>query len=93
MPSTPQELYAAARVAGPDTHTRSKPSGKPMAKIQLFGLSALWLHFADEMDLRRLAKLHVRIRLKERALNDLKEERRQIMRKCTRRMQRARAKV
>ncbi|MBY6138552.1 hypothetical protein KUV26_03810 [Leisingera daeponensis] len=82
----------AARVAGTDTQTGSKEVRKPLAKVELFGLRALWLHFADEMDLRRLAKLHVRIRVKERALHDLKEERRQIMRKCTRRMQRAQAK-
>lgn len=79
----------AARVADPDTQTGSKEARKPLAKVELFGLRALWLHFADEMDLRRLAKLHVRIRVKERALHDLKEERRKIMRKCTRRMQRA----
>ncbi|KIC30072.1 hypothetical protein [Leisingera sp. ANG-M6] len=83
---------AAARVAGTDTQNGSKKARKPLAKVELFGLKALWLHFADEMDLRRLAKLHVRIRVKERALHDLKEERRQIMRKCTRRMQRAQRK-
>lgn len=82
-----------ARVAEPDTHTVQKLTRKALAKVELFGLRALWLHFADEMDLRRLAKLHVRIRVKERALHDLKEERRQIMRKCTRRMQRARTKI
>lgn len=61
-------------------------------KIELFGLRALWLHFADELDLRRLAKLHMRIQLRELALHDLKEERRQIMRRCTRRMRRAQGK-
>ncbi|WP_435659728.1 hypothetical protein [Leisingera caerulea] len=81
-----------ARVAGTDTQEGSKEARKPLAKVELFGLRALWLHFADEMDLRRLAKLHVRIRVKERALHDLKDERRQIMRKCTRRMQRAQGK-
>lgn len=65
---------------------------KPQRKVELFGLRALWLHFADECDLRRLAKLHIRIRIKERALHDLKEERRLIMRRCTRRMQRAKSK-
>lgn len=83
----------AARVAGTDTRNGSKKARKPLAKVELFGLRALWLHFADEIDLRRLAKLHVRIRVKERALHDLKEERRQIMRKCTRRMQRAQGKT
>lgn len=82
----------ADRVADPDTQAGSIGARKPLAKVKLFGLRALWLHFADEMDLNRLAKLHVRIRLKERALHDLKEERRQIMRRCTRRMQRAQGK-
>lgn len=86
MPTTTD---TAARVTDPDTQAGSIGPRKPREKVKLFGLRALWLHFADEIDLSRLAKLHVRIRLKERALHDLKEERRQIMRRCTRRMQRA----
>jgi len=56
---------------------------------KLFGLKAAWLRFAKERELARLAKLHVRIELKERALKDLRAERTMIMNRCIRRMRRA----
>ncbi|MDO6755400.1 hypothetical protein Q4598_04090 [Phaeobacter inhibens] len=82
---------APTRVPVTGTQAAPKQTGKSLKKIEIFGLRALWLHFADEMDLRRLAILHLRIRRKEHALHVLKEEQRQIRRKCTRRMQRARS--
>lgn len=54
-----------------------------------FGLKAAWLRFAEERELARLAKLHVRIERKERALRDLRAERTTIMNRCIRRMRRA----
>lgn len=54
-----------------------------------FGLRAAWLRFANEMELRRLAKLHTRIERRKRALRDLEGERRKIMMRCVRRMRRA----
>lgn len=56
---------------------------------KLFGLKAAWLRFANERELARLAKLHVRIERKERALQDLRTERKVIMNRCIRRMRRA----
>lgn len=55
----------------------------------LFGLGAAWLHYADDSDLARLAKLHVRIMRKERALREMRKERNTIMNRCIRRMRRA----
>lgn len=54
-----------------------------------FGLRAAWLRFADEVELRRLAKLHVRIEVRKRAVDALVAERQQIMNRCIRRMRRA----
>jgi len=42
------------------------------------------------MELRRLAKLHVRIEMKKRALQAATHERQRIMNRCIRRMRRAR---
>ena len=58
-------------------------------KADLFGLHAAWLHFANAMEVRRLAKLHVRIERKKAALKVLTEERKTIMNRCIRRMRRA----
>lgn len=60
---------------------------KPRKK--LFGIGAAWLRFATEIELRRLAKLHVRIERKKRALADIRAERDVIARRCEKRMQRA----
>lgn len=66
-------------------HNRG-PSAAP------FGLHAAWLRWADEMELRRLAKQHVRIERRKAELRDLVCERRHIMHKCIRRMRRAQGK-
>jgi hypothetical protein len=55
---------------------------------KLFGLKAAWLKFADGRELKRLAKLHVRIERREQALADLRAERTKIMNRCIRRMRR-----
>ena len=54
-----------------------------------FGLRAAWLHFANKIEIRRLAKLHMRIERKKAALAVLVGERQTIMRRCIRRMRRA----
>ncbi|NRB17706.1 MAG: hypothetical protein HRU33_09120 [Rhodobacteraceae bacterium] len=59
------------------------------ANAEPFGLRAPWLHFADHMEIRRLAKLHMRIERKKAALAELVGERHTIMRRCIRRMRRA----
>jgi hypothetical protein len=51
-------------------------------------LRAAWLAFANEMELRRLAKLERRIERKKQALQVLVGERQLIMRRCIRRMRR-----
>ncbi|WP_154667857.1 hypothetical protein [Leisingera caerulea] len=61
-------------------------------KTEPFGLRAMWLHFANELEMRRLAKVHKRIEQKKRALADLTEERTKIMNRCIRRMRRAQGK-
>lgn len=57
-----------------------------------FGLRAAWLHFANELELRRLAKLHLRIEHRKRGLDDLITERQKIMNRCIRRMRRTKGK-
>jgi len=54
-----------------------------------FGLQSTWLHFANELEVRRLAKLHMRIERKKASLNELVGQRQTIMRRCIRRMRRA----
>ena len=56
----------------------------------VFGLHAKWLKFANERQLRRLAKLHVRIERRLQAVEQMREERNAIMMVCVRRMRRAR---
>lgn len=58
----------------------------------LFGLYAAWLRYADQRELRRLAKLHIRIERKKTALRDLTAERQRIMNRCIRRMRRSKGK-
>jgi hypothetical protein len=65
-------------------------NGGPDAPI--FGLRAAWLRFATELELRRLARLHLRIERKQRALQDLRGERKLIMNRCIRRMRRSNGK-
>lgn len=57
--------------------------------MEPFGLRARWLRFAQDVELRRLARLHIRITRRERALADLRAERTTIMMRCIRRMRRA----
>jgi hypothetical protein len=54
-----------------------------------FGLTAAWLRFANGLEVKRLAKLHVRIKRKEQALADLRKQRTKIMNRCIRRMRRS----
>lgn len=61
-------------------------NGRP--ETPLFGLYAAWLCFADELELRRLAKLHIRIEKKKAAMKELVGERQRIMNRCIRRMRR-----
>ena len=67
--------------------SRQIPVSKPP---KLFGIGAAWLRFAKEIELKRLAVLHVRIERKKRALKDLRAERDVIARRCEKRMQRER---
>jgi hypothetical protein len=71
--------------------TVQKPTGmghnRP-PKPKLFGLKAAWLKYASGRELKRLAKLHVRIERREQALVDLRAERSKIMNRCIRRMRR-----
>jgi len=67
-------------------------SEQPTEKAEPFGLRVAWLHFANEMELRRLAKLHVRIERRKRGLDDLVGERQRIMNRCIRRMRRSNGK-
>lgn len=62
----------------------------PQHRVKPFGIGAAWLRFAKEVELRRLAVLHVRIERKKRALSDLRSERDVIAKRCEKRMQRAR---
>lgn len=74
----------------PCTVTATTPtSPQSKRRNQPFGLKAMWLHFAQEAELRRLAKLHVRIELKKANLSDLISERQTIMNRCIRRMRRS----
>lgn len=77
--------------ATPTTHAVSgigHNSDQPSEKIEPFGIRAAWLHFANELELRRLAKLHGRIKRRKQSLDDLIAERQLIMNRCIRRMRR-----
>jgi hypothetical protein len=63
-------------------------NGPPKPRSKLFGLKAAWVKYANKSELKRLAKLHVRMELKEQALADLREERTRIMNCCIKRMRR-----
>jgi len=58
--------------------------------IKPFQCGAPWTAFAKDCELRRLARLQARIDRKQRALAELKTNRRQIMVRCVRRMRRER---
>jgi|GEM_PF-2532923 len=57
-----------------------------------FGLRAAWLHFANMIELRRLAQLHGRINRRKQSLDELVTERQRIMNRCIRRMRRQQGK-
>ena len=57
--------------------------------IEPFGLHAAWLRFATEIELRALAKIHLRIERRRLGISYLVTERRLIMNRCIRRMRRA----
>ncbi|UOA14501.1 hypothetical protein [Sulfitobacter dubius] len=58
--------------------------------IKPFQCGAPWTEFASDIELRRLARLQARIERKQKALSELKSDRRQIMVRCVRRMRRER---
>ena len=60
--------------------------------VEPFGLRDAWLRFASEVELRRLALLHLRIERRKRGLDGLVAERKRIMNRCIRRMRRAEGK-
>lgn len=77
---------AATREPPPIGHNNGPPSAP------LFGLHAAWLRYANARELKRLAKLHVRIERKKAALQELVQERQRIMHRSIRRMRRANGK-
>lgn len=68
-------------VAAPATQIASKA-------VEIFGIRAAWLHFANTLEVRRLAKLHGRIIRRKASLDELLTERQLIMNRCIRRMPR-----
>ena len=75
------------RVAAPAAQPAMGHNGGPA--MEPFGLRAAWLRLATELELRRLAKLHLRIERRQQSLNEMIAERRLIMNRCIRRMRRA----
>ncbi len=70
----------------------TQPDEEPARRAAIsepFGLRAAWLHFTTELELRRLAVLHMRIERRKRGMADLVAERQRIMNRCIRRMRRA----
>lgn len=57
--------------------------------VEPFGLRAAWLRFASEVELRQLAKIHLRIERRRLGIAWLVRERQRIMNRCIRRMRRA----
>lgn len=78
--------------AAPTTQSRAGVGHNGGPVLEPFGLRAAWLRFATNMELRRLAKLHLRIERRKRGLDDLVAERKLIMNRCIRRMRRANGK-
>lgn len=58
-------------------------------ELQPFQCGAPWTAFANDIELRRLARLQARIKRRERALAEMKSERGTIMARCIRRMRRS----
>jgi hypothetical protein len=61
-------------------------------QIEPFGLRAAWLHFANMVEVRRLAQLHGRITRRKQSLDEMIAERQRIMNRCIRRMRRQQGK-
>ncbi|MBU2867844.1 hypothetical protein [Pacificibacter marinus] len=78
---------ARACTAAPTTQ-QPPNSTKNSARSEPFGLRSAWLHFANEIEIRHLAKLHGRINRRKQSLDDLISERQLIMNRCIRRMRR-----
>ncbi|MBB3995916.1 hypothetical protein GGR95_003582 [Sulfitobacter undariae] len=83
-----ETLYSNTRYTPPATESPKQTPPKP----DLFGIQAAWLHFANEIEVRRLAKLHMRMERRKRGLDDLISERQRIMNRCIRRMRRSNGK-
>lgn len=83
---------AENRVAAPAAQAPAGIGHNGGPRVEPFGLRAAWLKFANELELRRLAKLHMRIERRKRGIEDLVAERRLIMNRCIRRMRRAEGK-
>ena len=80
------------RTAAPATQSRAGVGHNGGPALEPFGLRAAWLRFATHLELRRLAKLHLRIERRKRGLDGLVAERKLIMNRCIRRMRRANGK-
>lgn len=65
------------------------PKDTPASKKKPLGLGAAWVKFANQRELKKLAKLHARIERKEQSLRDLRKDRSTIMTRCIRRMRRS----
>lgn len=83
---TQQPVAGIGHNRGPNIPAPASKGGK--MKTELFGLHAAWLRFAEEVELRRLAVLHVRIERKKAAMAAMVSERQKIMNRCIRRMRR-----
>lgn len=77
MPRTAREWFKAI---GPRVSEAIKP----------FQCGAPWTAFANDIELRRLARIQARIERKKIGMAELTAERGQIMRRCVRRMRRHR---
>lgn len=97
----PVELYDAELTCVVDAATQRKVgighNGGPSTTLESrlrepSGLRAAWLRFANEVELMRLAVIHLRIEHKKATMADLVGERQRIMNRCTRRMRRAEGK-
>jgi hypothetical protein len=77
----------------PDTEAKRLHEllGPPKAPLvpPPFDCGAPWTRQATKAELKRLAKLQMRISIREAALSELKAERKRIMNRCIRRMRRA----
>ncbi|WIY27511.1 hypothetical protein [Parasedimentitalea psychrophila] len=85
----PAQIEANLCTPATGAQQRREMAGDATTTTEPFGLRAAWLHFANQIEIRRLAKLHVRIERKKAALAELVDERHTIMRRCIRRMRRA----